>query len=425
MDKRRFESLEHVHTHPVIRRIWFFTMIVILILVGFMFLPWQQTVKGTGILMAYDPSERVQPISATIDGVIKAFHVDENQYVTKGTKLFSMVDLDAAYADRVKEMEQKLREQMENTLREKETIEANRDNAIRQRDIGLTLFAQRTAQAEDALSSLRLKRVALEKRLDTERANYERIKELYEAAIESRRRFERADAAYVAAKTELEKTDVDIEMQQRSLAIIGQEKAQFLSEAENRIRSLENGVLAAQNRYSNLERELQRQMTEVARYASSDVRAEKNGTVVRILTNDKNKFIRQGEPVLQFAPKVGERAVLLKVSDFNMPLIQEGLKVRMMFYGWPALQVSGWPAIRFGTFGGVIKKVDPVAHEEGFYYAYIVETPEEPWPPESKLRLGTQATVWVVLETVPVWYQLWRLMNAMPPKMVVMDGDGL
>lgn len=425
MDKRRFKSLESVETHPVVYRIWLFTTVVIVILIGFMFLPWQQTVKGTGTLMAYDPSERVQTVSATIDGFVEAFHVGENIPVEKGTKLFTMVDLDKGYAARVKEMEQQLRDQMQNTLREIESVSANRDNAVRQREIGMTLFKQRREQGEDALANLRLKRVALQKQLETEEANFKRVKQLYEDAIESRRNYERADAAYVAAKTAFEKVDVDIEMQQRTLAIIEQEKAQFATEADNRIRSLENSVLSTQNRYSALERDLQRQLTEIARYATSDVRAEKGGTVIRILTNDKNKFIRQGEPVMQFAPNVGERTVLLKVSDFNMPLIQEGLKVRLMFFGWPALQISGWPTIRFGTFGGIINKVDPVSYEQGFYYAYIVEDPEEPWPPETKLRQGTQATAWVALETVPVWYQLWRLMNAMPPKMVVADGDGL
>ena len=425
MRKHRFRSIEHVRTHPLVHRIWLFTVIMITIMIGFLFLPWQQTVKGTGTLMAYDPSERVQTVSATISGLIEQFHVGENETVVKGTKLFTMVDLDPAFAERAQAMERQLREQMENTRREVAMVEANRDNAVRQREIGLTLFSQRRAQADDALSNLRLKRVAAQKNYETEQAHFERVRQLFESAIESRRNYERADASYVAAKTELEKIDVDIEMQTRALAIIGQERAQFETEADNRIRTLENGILATQNRYSALERDLQRQLTEIARYATADVRAEKNGTVVRILTYDKNKFIRQGEPVLQFAPEARERAVLLKVSDFNMPLIQEGLKVRMMFYGWPALQISGWPTIRLGTFGGIIKKVDPVSYEQGYYYAYIVEDPAEPWPPESKLRQGTQATAWVALETVPMWYQLWRLMNAMPPKMVVMDGDGL
>ena len=63
-----------------------------------------------------------------------------------------------------------------------------------------------------------------------------------------------------------------------------------------------------------------------------------------------------------------------------------------------------------------------MSYEAGFYYAYIVEDPDEPWPDASKLRQGTQATVWVSLETVPMWYQIWRQINAMPPKMVENGG---
>ncbi|MEJ2499880.1 MAG: hypothetical protein P8Y65_01900 [Campylobacterales bacterium] len=424
MADSQFRSLDIAEINPIVRRIWLFTIIIVLFLVAFLFLPWQQTVKGTGTLIAYHPSERVQPVSATINGFIEAFHVEENQQVAKGAKLFTMVDLDTEYAARVKEMERRLRDQLANTRREIEAVKANRDNAVKQRAVGIELYDQRFLQAKERLSSLRLKRTALQKSYETEAANFDRIKRLYEEAIESRRNFERADTAWVKAKTELEKIDVDISVQERTLSMIEQEKVQFVNEADNRIRRLENDVLNAQNRSSGFERDLQRQMTEIARYETSEVRAEKAGEIIRVLTNDKNKFIRQGEPVLQFAPRVSERTVLLKVSDFNMPLIREGLKVRMMFYGWPALQISGWPTIRFGTFGGIIKKVDPVSYEKGYYYAYVVEDPEEPWPSEEMLRRGTQATAWVALDTVPVWYQLWRLMNAFPPKMVIPKEKG-
>lgn len=422
MSKMTFRSLESVKTSPLIRRIWLFTFIIVLILVSFLFLPWQQTVKGEGTLMAYDPSERAQAVSATIDGVIETFHVRENEEVKEGDRLFTMVDLDRDYAGRVQEMERQLREQMENTRREIETIGANRDNAKEQRQIGIALYRQRHTQAEERLQSLRLRQTALRKQFETEQAHYERVKRLYEESIESRRTLERADAAYIQAKTELEKVEIDLSVQQRNLEILDREQAQFVNEADNRIRSFENDILSARSRFSALERDLQRQQTDIARYATSEVRARKDGEVIKIITNDKNRLIRQGEPVLQFVPIAGERAVRLRISDFNMPLVREGLKVRMMFYGWPALQISGWPAIRFGTFGGIIKQVDPVSYEKGYYYAYIVEDPAEPWPSEEVLRRGTQATVWVALETVPVWYQLWRLMNAFPPKMVRPDG---
>ena len=200
--------------------------------------------------------------------------------------------------------------------------------------------------------------------------------------------------------------------------MIHQEKSQFIKQIENSIRSIDNSTLAAQTRLNVLKREQERQLSDIARYETSEVLSEKDGYVMRILKNDKNTYIKKGEPVIQFSPDVSVRSVLLKVSDFNMPLIKEGLSVRIRFHGWPVLHIPGWPIIRFGTFGGIIQKVDPILHEKGNYYAYIVEDPKEPWPSQEQLRVGTNSTVWVALSNVPIWYQLWRLMNAFPPHMV-------
>lgn len=84
----------------------------------------------------------------------------------------------------------------------------------------------------------------------------------------------------------------------------------------------------------------------------------------------------------------------------------------------PALHIRGWPEIRLGTYGGIIKRVDPVSHEQGVYYAYVIEDPNEPWPSQEVLRMGTNAMVWSALSVVPIWYELWRLMNAFPANMI-------
>jgi hypothetical protein len=156
----------------------------------------------------------------------------------------------------------------------------------------------------------------------------------------------------------------------------------------------------------------------ISRYETAEVYAQKDGYIVRLYESDRNKLLKEGEHVIYFAPVVSEKTLLLKVSDFNMPLIKEGLPVRLMFYGWPAMQISGWPAIKFGTFGGKIKKIDSVSYDKGFFYAYVVEDPNEPWPKGDVLKVGTQTTAWVRLETVPIWYQIWRTINGLPPRML-------
>lgn len=418
MKRFEFNSLDLVNTNPLINRIWTITALILFIFMVMLFLPWRQTVQGEGELIAYNPSERVHFISATIDGFIDDFHVSENEHVSKGMKLFTMIDLDKDYAKRVYRMKESLELQHENMIEEISVLEENRESIIAQKKIRSELYDTQYTQAEEQLKSLQIKRKAQLNSYQVEFSNFKRIKQLYEENIESKRNYERAENSTINAKTKLDKIDIDIKVQERQLTMIKQEKAQFIKEIENSIRGIENSILTAQARLNVLKREQERQLSDIARYETSDVYAKKDGVAMRILKNDKNTFIKKGEPVIQFSPDVNERTVLLKISDFNMPLIKEGLSVRIRFHGWPVLHIPGWPIIRFGTFGGIIKKVDPILHEQGYYYAYIVEDPNEPWPSEEQLRVGTSATVWVALSNVPIWYQLWRLMNAFPPNMV-------
>ncbi|MFT7859653.1 MAG: hypothetical protein ABXS93_01825, partial [Sulfurimonas sp.] len=197
----------------------------------------------------------------------------------------------------------------------------------------------------------------------------------------------------------------------------------FTNTTTNKLEALKVAKLNAKNRQNSLSQQLQTQNVVIQRYKNSEVVAPKDGYIVRLFKNDQNRYIKKGEDILHFSPSVTEKAILLKVSDFNMPLIKEGLPTRIIFYGWPALQISGWPKIKFGSFSGYIEKVEHISHEKGFYYAYVLEDPKEPWPKGEDLRVGTQATVWVRLATVPIWYQLWRLMNALPPQMVHPDKE--
>lgn len=105
-----------------------------------------------------------------------------------------------------------------------------------------------------------------------------------------------------------------------------------------------------------------------------------------------------------------------------MPLIKEGLQARIIFYGWPALQVSGWPKIQHGTYAGIITKIERSTYEKGVYYAIITEDESEAnWPSNDYLKIGTQSSLWIKLSTVPIWYEIWRLMFSLPPKMTTID----
>ena len=413
-----FKVLERVKLNSFVENAWFFTFIIIVIFISIIFLPWQQTVKGEGTLVAYDPTQRDYQVVATMAGVIENFYVKENEFVTKGTKLFSMLDLDKEYLQKLTNIQNDSKDKLFNTQEQIENFKMRKDNLLEYKKVGLDVFKEKLQQIKNRIKSLEFKKVSLKKNSEVLNSNLQRVATLYNEGIESKRNFETAQNKYVKSNAELNKIDIDIEVQNNNITILEQEKKQFSTDTNNKIKTLEHSMLLALNSATTLSQDLQRHSSTIARYKRGEVVAQKDGYVVRILQNDKNKFIKKGEPIIYFSPKVTTRAVMLKVSGFNMPLIKENLEARIMFCGWPALQISGWPKIKYGTFGGIIKTVESTSHEKGFYYAQILENPNEPWPKSDILRVGTQATVWVRLSTVPIWYQLWSLMNALPPKMV-------
>lgn len=44
-----------------------------------------------------------------------------------------------------------------------------------------------------------------------------------------------------------------------------------------------------------------------------------------------------------------------------------------------------------------------------------------PWPDTRYLRQGVRTNGWVLLNQVPLWFEIWRSMNGFPP---VIDPDG-
>lgn len=171
-----YNSLHHVRPHPLLKSVWRFTFLILLTLIGFLFLPWQQTVKGTGVLMAYDPSERLQPVSAPVTGVITQFFASENSHVDKGAKLFIMSDLDPKLSERLEAMIKTLQEQLRNISAESDALKANRLNVLRERNITRRLYVKRLAQATDTLATFTYKIDAKAQAVAAQTASLDRVR---------------------------------------------------------------------------------------------------------------------------------------------------------------------------------------------------------------------------------------------------------
>lgn len=410
-------SLAKTELSPYVQKAKNITLLFMFILVLLLFLPWEQTTKGEGKLIAYNPSERDYTLHAPISGFIKSYYVEEDKFVKKGDLLFSMLDLDAEYLNKLEDIQSDIKIQYANTQNSLILLKEKRENLKENLKTGLEIHDKKIAQVKDSIQTLKNKETQVKNSFLVAKSNYERIKLLFNEGIESRRSYELTHNEYVRMETLLDTTLVNIQRESKTLQIQKREKKSFSKMQENRIKTMQNNIIISENSLKSLEQEITKASINVSRNTTSKVYATKDGYPLRILKNDKDRYVKQGDALIHFAPKVTKRVLLLKIRALDMPLIKEGLKTRIQFFGWPSLQVSGWPKITYGTFAGIVDKIDPIAHEEGAFYAYITEDPIEPWPEDGILKVGTRASAWIRLSTVGIWYEIWRLHNALPLKM--------
>jgi hypothetical protein len=126
------------------------------------------------------------------------------------------------------------------------------------------------------------------------------------------------------------------------------------------------------------------------------------------------------------------------VDGNDMPLVQArheengvvtpGSAVRLAFEGWPAIQTIGWPQLAIGTFAGEVVFVDASDDGQGRFRVLIGPVDDVVdrgdgkgpvavgWPDRERwLRQGTRANAWILLNEVPLWFELWRQINGFPP----------
>lgn len=166
---------------------------------------------------------------------------------------------------------------------------------------------------------------------------------------------------------------------------------------------------------SSASAELARLETRIARQASQSVVAPRDGIVQRVLAPQGGVMVKAGQELAVIVPETANRAVELRVSGNDAPLLSVGRKVRLQFEGWPAVQFAGWPSVAVGTFGGVVGVIDPGAGPEGKVRIIVFPDDGEEWPDARYLRQGVRVIGWVLLDTVSIGWELWRQFNGFPP----------
>jgi multidrug resistance efflux pump len=143
------------------------------------------------------------------------------------------------------------------------------------------------------------------------------------------------------------------------------------------------------------------------------ITAPQDGYVSKTNIRGLGETVKEGQAICTIVPNGASLAVELKIAPNDMPLVDVGESVNFVFDGWPTIVFSGWPAASFGTFQGKVYGVDNMMDTDGKYRVLVkADVSKKPWPVALKIGVGVRG--YMLLKTVPIWYELWRVLNGFP-----------
>ncbi|MDX1918817.1 MAG: biotin/lipoyl-binding protein [Candidatus Caenarcaniphilales bacterium] len=398
MNSFHFKSTERVESPAWVGRYGYvlFCLLISLIL-GLIFIPWQQTIMGMGDVTSFTPDNRPQQIEAPIKGRIEKWYVKEGDLVQKGQVLLELFDLEKDFysPDLIA-----LTETSRDSLIQTRAAYAQKADALSQ-SIG-----NLSQNLNDSINAAQQNVKVAEVDLKTAQLNLERIKILNDKGLSSTREYELAIQTENKTLNDLNRLKIELDRIQ----------SKTLSE----ITKLESERAASLGEVAKLSDEIAKtnlklQTAEVRREISQ-VKAPYNGYIVKLLKRGVGETFKENEQIAVITPLVIDQAVQLFISDIDAPLVAPGDRVRLQFSGWPALVFAGFlDFARAGTFGGIVKVVDNVDSGNGKYRILVEPDPaEHPWPLPKYLRPGTRAAGWVLLRKVSLGYEIWRRFSGFP-----------
>lgn len=423
LDEGNFYSLRTLKTPGVGRQVAKVILVLMGMIVLAMFLPWQQNIRGTGELTAMHPRNRPQTVQSAIPGRISEWYVQEGQFVEKGDTILVLEEIKEKYFD--PQLLPRLRQQI--TAKESGLAAKNNKRAALEQQVKaleqakLVKLQQARNYYQQSLLKLESDSIYFESekiQFDNAENIFNRNKARYEAGNipltkfqELESKFQKSKASVVSAENKWLQSKTEVISKRVDIAATEAEYLDKISKAKSDlsatiadIHTSEGDLAKINNEYANME----------IRNQQYSLVAPQSGYIVHALKAGIGETIKEGEAIANVIPASLDMAVEMYIKPMDQPFISVGRKARLQFDGWPSLIFSGWPNVTVGTFGGVVQVIDRMESKPGLIRILVSPDPDdEPWP--DQLRMGTGAKGWVMLDDVPIWFELWRQLNGFPP----------
>ena len=378
--------------------------------------PWQQSLSGTGRVIAYAPVERRQNLEAPVNGRVHRWFVQEGTRVRAGEPIVELNDNDALMVERLDLEHEAASLKVESYAQRLAALRLSIESAKAARKSEITASEAKLRGAVSKLRGVEQKAEAADAAHETALLNVARVRALSERGLMARRELEMAELGLTKARTERDGARADIlaTLSDLEAARAALEKAR--AEGDAKVQEAEAKLGSGQSDSADSRASLARLEGTIARQKNQLVRAPRAGVVLQVMAAQGGDQVKQGDVLAVLVPDTDAHAVELWVDGNDAAIITEGRAVRLQFEGWPAVQFTGWPSVAAGTFGGVVAFIDP--HDDGKGNFRVVVVPEgnrDPWPSPRFLRQGARTKGWVLLEQVTLGFELWRRFNGFPP----------
>jgi len=417
--EERFPSLRLAKSSRWVRRMAKGLGILLLVIVGFTAItPWQQFVRGSGRVVAYAPLQRRQVVQSPISGRVARWveGIREGIRVEQGQMIVEIQDLDP-------DLLSHLQEQVVATERELEALkqvagaygaQVEAFRAVREQTVAAA--DQYVKMSEQKLKAEVQNFEAVGAALLQIEADYERQKQLADEGLASIFKQQVAQRKKQEALAKVEQAKAYIASAQNGVSAKNNERAAKEREAQAKINSATAQLRKAQGDVAKTEKELVALNVKRTQQQSQVVVAPWDGFIFKLETFQQGAIVKQGDPLFTLVPETTERAVEIWLDGNDASWVTTGRHVRLQFEGWPGIQLAGWPSLAVNTFGGQVAVVDSTDNGKGQFRILIQPDPDDdPWPVDRFLRQGVRTNGLVMLEQVPLWFEIWRQLNGFPP----------
>lgn len=389
--------------------------LTVVALIGMFFAPWQQNAVGTGRVIAYSPNERALEVQAPVEGRVVRWRFNEGEHVERGDVIVELSDNDPQVLERYRRQRDASQGRVEASERSIAALQEQIASIQEMRELTLQAADAQIFMAQNQVEAARMRREAAEAKEQAAAIQRNRVTTLAAEGLDSQRDLELARRNALEAKADVKGAEAALLAAKSTVAAKRAERESKASELDAKMAEVRDKLFDAKAKLANAQTNLAEVERALARQNSLEVEAPRAGMLLEVTAREGSAYVEQGEKLAVVVPSADQRAVELFISGNDAPLVVTGQRVQLQFEGWPAIQFAGWPEAAVGTFSGEVSFVDAKAQPDGRFRVVAVQSDDADWPDDEVLRQGNAVNGWVLLNEVPLGYELWRQLNGFPP----------